>query len=73
MKIQILSDLHLEFQPFHIPHTDADVFVLAGDINLGKKGVAWAVENIPSKPVIYVLGNHEYYGAAYPKLVTDTI
>lgn len=34
MKIQILSDLHIEFQPFTLPTTDADVIVLAGDISL---------------------------------------
>jgi Icc-related predicted phosphoesterase len=69
MKIQILSDLHIEFQPFDIPDTKADIIVLAGDIHLREKGVKWAIENIPNKPVIYVLGNHEYYGAAYPKLL----
>ena len=69
MKIQILSDIHIEFQPFTIPITDADVVVLAGDIHLREKGVKWAIENIPDKPVIYLLGNHEYYGSAYPKLV----
>lgn len=69
MKIQILSDLHIEFQPFYIPDVDADVVVLAGDIHLREKGVSWAIESIPNKPVIYVLGNHEYYGSAYPKLI----
>ncbi|BAY26099.1 putative metallophosphoesterase [Calothrix sp. NIES-2100] len=69
MKIQIYSDLHIEFQPFTIFVTDADVIVLAGDIHLREKGVKWAIENIQNKPVIYVLGNHEYYGSAYPKLV----
>ncbi|OUL37796.1 phosphoesterase [Nostoc sp. T09] len=69
MKIQILSDLHIEFQPFTIPNTNADVIVLVGDIHLREKGVKWAIENIHNKPVIYVLGNHEYYGSAYPKLV----
>lgn len=69
MKIQILSDIHLEFQPFNIPNTDADIVVLAGDIHLREKGVAWAIENIPNQPVIYILGNHEYYGSAYPKLI----
>jgi hypothetical protein len=39
MKIQIYSDLNIEFQPFTIPITDADVVVLAGDINLIEKGV----------------------------------
>ncbi|OCQ96024.1 phosphoesterase [Nostoc sp. MBR 210] len=69
MKIHVLSDLHLEFQPFNIPDIDADIVVLAGDINLRERGIKWAIENITNKPVIYVLGNHEYYGSAYPKLV----
>jgi Icc-related predicted phosphoesterase len=71
MKIQILSDLHIEFQPFQIPTTEADVVILAGDIHVAKKGVLWAKEKIQDKPVLYVLGNHEYYGKAYPKLVDD--
>lgn len=69
MKIQVLSDLHIEFRPFDIPDTDADVVVLAGDIHLGIKGIIWAIKNISNKPVIYVLGNHEYYGQTYPKLI----
>lgn len=32
MKIQIASDLHLEFAPFTLPNGGADVLVLAGDI-----------------------------------------
>ncbi|MGR8935769.1 MAG: metallophosphoesterase [Gammaproteobacteria bacterium] len=68
MKIQILSDLHLEFENFSIDTGRSDVVVLAGDIHLGDKGVRWAIEAIPNKPVLYVLGNHEYYGNAYPKL-----
>lgn len=69
MKIQVLSDLHLEFDDFEFVATDADVVVLAGDIHVKDKGVLWAIENIKNKPVIYVLGNHEFYGTAYPKLV----
>lgn len=69
MRIHILSDLHLEFQPFILPEVDADVVVLAGDIHIGEKGIFWAINNIPKKPVIYVLGNHEYYSNAYPKLI----
>jgi Icc-related predicted phosphoesterase len=69
VKIQVLSDLHIEFSPFTIPAIDSDVVVLAGDIHVGEKGAEWAIENIKSKPVIYVLGNHEYYGSAYPRLL----
>ncbi len=42
---------------------------MAGDIHVKDKGVKWALEQIPNKPVIYVLGNHEFYGKAYPKHV----
>lgn len=69
MKIQILSDLHIEFEDFNFSNTDADVVVLAGDIHLGIKGALWAKKVIQDQPVIYVLGNHEYYRNAYPKLL----
>lgn len=71
MKIQVYSDLHLEFEDFDPPELDVDVVVLAGDIHLGKKGLQWAQDNFRDVPVIYVLGNHEYYKKAYPKLVND--
>ncbi len=63
MKIHVLSDLHLEFQDFTPPETDADVVVLAGDIHVKAKGVPWALKHF-NKPVIYVPGNHEYYGGS---------
>lgn len=69
MKIQILSDLHLEFEDFPINFSAVDVVVLAGDVHIGDKGVKWILEQIPDIPVIYILGNHEYYGKVYPKLI----
>ncbi|MEM9402830.1 MAG: metallophosphoesterase [Pseudomonadota bacterium] len=71
MKLHILSDIHVEFEAFVPPSTDADVIVLAGDIHVGRKGLDWALEQFPDKPVIYVLGNHEYYGKAVPKLTNE--
>lgn len=68
MKILIFSDLHLEFGPFDPPQTEADIVVLAGDIHTGLKGLEWAKKSFPQKIVLYVLGNHEYYGHAIPKL-----
>lgn len=62
MKLHILSDLHLEFSTFEPPATDADVIVLAGDIGKGAKGVYWARGVFPDKPILYVPGNHEFYG-----------
>lgn len=68
MKLQILSDLHLEMmkQPYswRIPETEAEVVVLAGDIGVGVMGVEWAVREVErlQKCAVYVPGNHEYYG-----------
>lgn len=62
MKIHILSDLHTEFSDFDPPETDAEVVVLAGDIGVGAGGIEWAARQYPEAPVIYVPGNHEFYG-----------
>lgn len=67
MKIQVISDLHREFGSTELCFDQADVVVLAGDVNLGIKGIEWIKETISNKPVIYVLGNHEYYKGSYPK------
>lgn len=60
MFIQILSDLHLEHQPFAPPETAADLVVLAGDIDNGAAGIEWAKLAFRCR-VIYLAGNHEYY------------
>ena len=62
MKLHILSDLHLSVEPFERPVNDADVVVLAGDIARPREAVAWAQQF--SKPVLYVPGNHEFYGSS---------
>jgi len=67
MKVYILSDIHAEFAPFNPPAIDADVVILAGDIHVGNKGITWAREKFEHIPVIYVLGNHEFYGEALPR------
>lgn len=67
MKIQIISDLHQEFGVSDLSFDRADVVVLAGDVNLGTKGIEWIKNKITDKPVIYILGNHEYYKGSYPK------
>ncbi len=61
MKLHILSDLHVEFSPFDPPATAADVVVLAGDIHMGTRGIAWARAAFPRQTVIYLAGNHEFY------------
>ena len=70
MKIQLYSDLHIEFEAFKPKTDDADVLVFAGDIEIGLKGVKWLESLNTNKPMIYVLGNHEYYKQTYPKLIT---
>jgi len=72
MRLHILSDLHLEFGPVKIPATEADVVVLAGDIHLGREGCQWARTQFHARPVIYVLGNHEFYRHSLPEL-TETL
>lgn len=69
MKILILSDLHLEFRhPYEPPDgLEYDVVVLAGDIHTNGRGVKWA-QDLFDCPVIYVPGNHEFYGASMPDL-----
>jgi len=62
MKINILSDLHLGFGAFDRPVNDADVVILAGDISRPREAVAWALRF--DKPVLYVAGNHEFYGSS---------
>src|SRR5690348_16009237 len=69
MRIHILSDLHIEFAPFTPPPIDADVVILAGDSHVGVRGIQWAREIFSDKPVIYVAGNHEFYGGAYPTVL----
>lgn len=71
MRLRVLSDLHLEFAKFAPGEPRADVVILAGDIHIGRNGVKWAREAFGSVPVVYVLGNHEYYGQATPKLLND--
>ena len=71
MKLQIQSDIHLEFEDYELDYAGSDVIVLAGDIHIGKKGIKWIFERITDTPVIYVLGNHDYYQNIYPKLIRD--
>ncbi len=66
MKLHILSDLHLSVQGMAQPQTDADVVVLAGDIARPERAAPWALDF--GKPVLYVIGNHEFYGSSLPEV-----
>jgi 3',5'-cyclic AMP phosphodiesterase CpdA len=71
MRLHILSDLHLEFEPFTPPAVAADAVILAGDVSTGRNGLKWALKSFPDRPVIYVLGNHEFYGQKVQKLIKE--
>ncbi|VCU69079.1 Calcineurin-like phosphoesterase superfamily domain protein [Pigmentiphaga humi] len=70
MRIRVLSDLHHEHfggrRP--LPQAPADLVVLAGDIHTHDQGITWAGAAFSGTPVIYVPGNHEYYGAHMARL-----
>jgi predicted phosphohydrolase len=58
----------MEFAPFEPPDVDADLVILAGDTDIGLRGVRWAKRAFGERPVVYVLGNHEYYRNSLPQL-----
>lgn len=76
MRILVMSDLHLEVwrdaaddaQSLaktllkNLSSSSPDAVVMAGDIDLGDRAVAWAHAAFPGIPVVYVHGNHEAYG-----------
>ncbi len=62
MKILVLSDLHLEFANLPPPASDVDVVILAGDIWKKDQGIYWARGTWPHTEIVYVAGNHEFYG-----------
>lgn len=93
MKLQIISDLHLEFRdPLFIENVGSDVLILGGDII-----TAWPLYRHPRermhepnnaenrmnaiayrqffqhvndnwKHIIYLMGNHEYYGGKWNRV-----
>jgi predicted phosphodiesterase len=66
MKIQLVSDIHLEFgQRSTLDNAGADVLVLAGDICSARNinDYMWFFQDCASKfqNVVYIMGNHEHY------------
>jgi predicted phosphodiesterase len=69
MKIQLVSDLHIEFWKGRvdwrdvIDHTTADVLVVAGDLHVGRTNCAHYLNQFAERyeHVVYVPGNHEFY------------
>lgn len=69
MNLRVMSDLHIEFFDFRPPEVPADVVVLAGDILNEHYGVIWARKTFADTPIIYVMGNHEFYNAHYERVL----
>ena len=84
MKIQVVSDLHLEFTAITVPNVGGDVLILAGDILLGdylkrgddsEKGQRFrnflqrCADEFPH--VLYVAGNHEFYNGNFVGTLDD--
>ncbi|MEC8050810.1 MAG: metallophosphoesterase [Myxococcota bacterium] len=74
MKVQLLSDLHIEFHQDRgvawidaLDPSDVDVLILAGDIAEVKDGLLSDVLEVFTDrypQVVFVPGNHEYYGSS---------
>ena len=68
MKILVLSDIHLSHHHLSAVQNgrrideQADVVVLAGDIDDGLGGFRWARETFEDKPIVMVAGSDEEAG-----------
>ncbi|NCP98393.1 metallophosphoesterase [archaeon] len=72
MKLHIVSDLHIEYSNYPLPVQDADVLILAGDIGNGLTGLTYASQYKKDyKHIIYVPGNHEFYGHHLSRLSVE--
>lgn len=75
MRLHVLSDIHTEQAPYEPRPAGADVIVLAGDIGRGTEGIAWArrwaQNGGDERPILYVAGNHEFYGHSLPTLIGE--
>lgn len=70
MKLKLLSDLHIEGfanKEIYKNKDNADVLILAGDINVGADNVYKDLVQFADnyKEVVYVPGNHEWYHNSY--------
>ncbi|WP_296405079.1 metallophosphoesterase [Psychrobacter sp.] len=69
MKLQVLSDLHIDsYEKRQLPlgslvSTDADVILVAGDTANSDTGMLWLQQQaeLNNKPLFTIAGNHEYF------------
>lgn len=71
MRLRILSDVHLEFGDWTPPPVPADVVLIAGDLHKEARGIPWMLRHFPETPVVYLAGNHEFYGSTITGVLED--
>ena len=69
MKIAIYSDIHLEFGSKIFYNPEAEVIIFAGDIDVKAKAFEKIRQVYKDQKIIYVNGNHEYYGEHFAKII----
>ncbi len=72
MRIQVASDLHLEFEKnlkFRMNPANRDVLVLAGDVHLDDAAERFISRELRYSPVVYIAGNHEFYHGNKPEVM----
>lgn len=72
-KLGIISDCHLEFGDikFNIPE-EIDILIFAGDMHKSPGYASRAfkkIADLTDAPMLYVLGNHEFYRQSFPTAV----
>jgi predicted phosphohydrolase len=77
LRFQIISDLHLEFHPdggqrllSSMDFKDSDALLVAGDL-CSAKTIESSLKLLCGacpKPILYIPGNHEYYGSSFAKV-----
>lgn len=81
MRLRVVSDLHFEFQRDNgkslmkdlVKDSAFDVLVVAGDLTSAERLTSGleCVAAATDKPIIYVLGNHEYYGGSFKSVLEE--
>lgn len=66
-RIHVASDIHLEFTGMGceldtVAENARDILIVAGDLAEGTRGFEWLRDQCSFSDVVFVCGNHEYYG-----------
>jgi len=79
VKLRIVSDLHTEFHAdrgetllAEVTSGEYDVLIVAGDLSDAEnlpRALGLLARGAEGRPIVYVLGNHEYYGGDRPSVL----